>query len=76
MRLDEIARAQARSDATKIAELEAERDKAIAERDRLRVALRQTVDLCNAMREYAPALNMEAERTLREALRAGGPKSS
>jgi hypothetical protein len=47
-----------------------ERARAVeAENERLRDALAQTIDLCNAMREYAPTLNMDAERTLRDALR-------
>ena len=35
---------------------------------RLRAALRQTVDLCNAMRDHAPTLSLNAERQLRESL--------
>jgi hypothetical protein len=40
-----------------------------AENERLRDALAQTIDLCNAMREFAPTLNMDAERALRDALK-------
>ena len=40
-----------------------------SENERLRNALAETVDLCNAMREYSPTLNMNAERTLRDALK-------
>lgn len=36
--------------------------------ERYREALRETVDLCNALREYAPALNMAAEKRLRDSL--------
>lgn len=43
-------------------------DRLLAEERRLREALRQTVDLCNAMREYAPTLNLAAEKQLRESL--------
>jgi hypothetical protein len=39
-----------------------------SENERLKEVLAQVVDLCNAMREYAPVLNLEAERTLRTAL--------
>lgn len=38
------------------------------ETEALRDALRQTVDLCNALRGYAPTLNLAAERRLRESL--------
>lgn len=40
------------------------------ENDRLRALVVQLVDLCNSMREYCPTLNMAAERTLRDALKA------
>lgn len=40
-----------------------------AENEALLVALKATLDLCNAMREYAPTLNLAAERELRNALR-------
>lgn len=41
---------------------------AVAEVDRLREALRETIDLCESMREYAPTLNQAGEERLRESL--------
>ena len=51
-------------DPTAVAEVESlARDaEALAE------ALRETLDLCNAMREYVPTLNMAAEKRLRDSL--------
>lgn len=37
-------------------------------RRRLEDALRETLDLCNSMREYAPTLSLEAHRRLRDSL--------
>ena len=39
---------------------------------RLRDVLAEIVDLCNAMREFTPTLNLDAERTIRAGLDAAG----
>ena len=42
------------------------------ENRQLRDVLADIVDLCNAMREHAPMLNLDAERTIRAGLDAAG----